>query len=554
MKNDNRNAKLKAMNKKDAYNVMKVSFLAFLCICVIACLLVMQIFTYRKMMSKQVLGETANQRADVLEDFLNATLDKLADLKQEAEYAVERLSREAEKGVFGKIELKKASEVFDNVSEMPLSGMFTDGDVLKMYIFADEQNIILAEISSKSLSDAAALSNAFGNTAEHIIFDSSSGEIIVNTAEKYGFDGQSIGFLKDYSFADGYSANEMFSDIQKKLSGYTEITGKNKQSFSFVYEPIGDDGWYLMQLLPTGSLGKSISQITKLFFAGIAVLVMGALVFTVWTCLVARRISSEKSAEGYNSSIMKQLLIQVSESSHADMFVYYSDADEIRIFRDREGIHKDGLNKSGAVEYLADYYGLSEQDARRLKNALAITGAQKEMKLDLVSVRDGRETSVEITLCRVKGAKDSKGAIVCTVAEGLNSDASEEAAVRDEVIYNTTGVELLLERNRWRFLWNNEKCFDKLGTNDFRTNYDADLEQNIAPFVMSRDRQAFVRTLSRLRLLENFRNGNNDICVKYKINTGDGVYEQRILDVHMFRDNKTDEIKANLYARHIAGC
>ncbi len=560
VKTDNHNKKLGTLNKKDAYNVMTVSFVAFLCICVIACLLVMQIFTYRKMMSEQVFGETANQRAEMLADLLDSTHKRLTSVAKETTFAIkevmeETIERESERGILGEVEVKRASEVFDDASSKPYSGIFSDGDVLKMYVFLDKENVVVAEINAKSLSDAAAISNAFGNSAEHIIFDSASGEIIVNTAAKYGFDGTSIGFLTDYAFEDGYSANKMFSDISKKMSGYTEITGNDGQSFSFDYEPIGSEGLYLMQLLPTYSLGNSVMRITKLFFAGIIVLVAGAFLFAVWTSLVAKKFSNEKSEQGYNNSVMKQLLLQVAESSYADMFVYYSEDDEICVFRDREGFHREVLVQTDALNYLANYYGLSEQDERRLKNALAITGSQKELKLDLVSCRDGRSIPLECTLCRVKDVSPSKGAIVCTAVEDTGRYSAEDTAVRDEVIYNTTGVELMLERNMWRFLWNNEKCFDKLGFgNDFRTNYDADLEQNISPLIISRDRQTFLRTLSRLHLLESFRNGNTDICIKYKINTGDGVYECRILDVHMFRDGKTDEIKANLYARHIAGC
>ena len=257
---------------------------------------------------------------------------------------------------------------------------------------------------------------------------------------------------------------------------------------------------------------------------------------------------------------MKILLMQMAESSLAYMFVYDRKSDSVTVFRDRDGLHTDGLVIDEGLEYVEHHYKHLKQDIRRLKNALAISGPKKSIKLELLSaVGDGSEqVLLEYTLRAVKNESDGKtDAVVCTVIE--RSDESEQqedkgASVTepDNSIYNTTGIEVLLQRNSWRFLWNNEKSLKNLdyGT-EIRGDYDGDVEKNIAPFVMSKDRYLFVSTLSRLNLIENYRNGNTDMCIKYRLNTGDGIYEYRALDIHMYRDAKTDEIKANLYARHL---
>lgn len=549
--------------QKNAYNVRKVSFLAFFCICVIAACLVAQMFLYERTASERMLSETAAQRAGMFEEVFDKAKTHLVNLKTQITEKSkgtfpEDDSRSGEGRFFKSVDKKKISSVFSEASDVDKSGMFFDDDILNLYLIVDEENVLVAEIDNGYFAELAELSGSYGDVAEHILFDSGSGKILVNTGERYGFDGTSIGFLKGFDFEKTNGANRMFSRVANKLSGYTVIKNAVGQRFSFAYEPVNDSGLYLLQFLPETELENSAFRSMAPFFAGIVLLIGGALLFTVWICSVTKKIAYDTAAESYNGNVMKILLMQMAESSLASMFVYYRDTDELTVFRDREGLHSDGHTKKDALSYLGEYYGHGVEDIRRLKNAIALAGPHKSIKLELACGTDGDTSVLEYTLSGVKNeCGGRKDAVVCTVLEnnreafGFASKADGMAFAEDS-IYKTTGIEILLERNSWRFLWNNEECFSELkfGT-QVRNNYDADIEKSISPFVISKDRQMFLTTLSRLNLLESYRNGTTDSCIKYRINTGGGIYEYRMLDIHMYRDGKTDEIKANLYVRHM---
>ncbi len=549
--------------QKNAYNVRRVSFLAFFCICVIAVSFVTQIFLYKRIVSEKMLSETAAQRAGIFEEAFAKAKTYLENTKASMTADNVMLSSlsstlGSEGRFFKSVDKKKISSVFSEASELDKGGMFFDDDILNMYLVVDEENMLVAEIDTGYFIELAELSGNYGDIAEHILFDSGSGKILINTGGRYGFDGTSIGFLKGFDFENTNGANRTFSRVANMLSGYTVIKNTHGQRFSFAYEPVNDSGLYLLQFLPENELENSALRGTVPFFVGIVLLIGGALLFTVWICTVTKKIAYDAAAEKYNGNVMKILLMQMAESSLASMFVYYRDTDEITVFRDREGLHSEGHTKKDALSYLGKYYGHGAEDIRRLKNAIALVGPHKSIKLELACGKDGDNSILEYTLGGVKnefgGRKD---AVVCTVLENSHeafaiASEADGAALSEDSIYKTTGIEILLERNSWRFLWNNEECFAELkfGT-QVRNNYDADIEKSISPFVISKDRQMFLTTLSRLNLLESYRNGTTDNCIKYRINTGGGIYEYRMLDIHMYRDGKTDEIKANLYVRHM---
>lgn len=551
--------------QKNAYNVRIISFLAFFCICLIAISLVAQIFLSKRIVSEKMLGETAAQRAGMFEEVFDKAKKYLENIKahmQDEESGITFTSNtfDSEGRFFKSVDMKKKRMLFSDDTELKSSGMFFEDDLLNMYLVLDGENLLVGEIDAEYLIGLAELSGSYGDIAEHILFDSVSGKIFINTGAEYGFDGTRIGFLKDFDFENSNGANRMFSRISKNLSGYTVIKNALGHRFSFAYEPVNGEGLYLLQFLPKSNLENVAFRGTAPFFAGIILLIGGALLFTVWIFFVTKKIAYDTAAEIYNGNVMKILLMQMAESSLAYMFVYDRKSDSVTVYRDRDGLHTDGLVIDEGLEYVEHHYKHLKQDIRRLKNALAISGPKKSIKLELLSaVGDGSEqVLLEYTLRAVKNESDGKtDAVVCTVIE--RSDESEQqedkgASVTepDNSIYNTTGIEVLLQRNSWRFLWNNEKSLKNLdyGT-EIRGDYDGDVEKNIAPFVMSKDRYLFVSTLSRLNLIENYRNGNTDMCIKYRLNTGDGIYEYRALDIHMYRDAKTDEIKANLYARHL---
>lgn len=557
--NNVKNGNTKGNGCTEAIKFKKVSVTAFVCVCIVAFALVLQLMGYKKTVSQKLLTTTVKQQAHIFEDVFSKALGVLEDVSdavENGEKEVTLFEKEEElnnDAIFESVSVKSALASLPDAQDMPEKGLFFDDDNLYMYAFAGESDVVIALVDKAELEDLADISDSYSGNASHLLFDSRSGKIVVNTASRYGFDGANIGFLKDFGFDGRYSANEMFSDISKKNTGYTVIENTNGVNFSLGYSPIELEGWYLMQLLPETVLENAALVGTAPFLMGIAALVLGALAFTVWISFSSKRMSHERMRDSYNSEIMRILLMQVAESSLASMFVYHKNDDRITVFRDREGFHPKGTEYSDALSYLEKQYGHSLQDVRRLKNALAIAGPKKSIKIEFASADDtGEAVLFEYTLCAVKNESDGKNdAVVCTVMERKAEIKQAEAiSETEDSIYNTTGIEVMLQRNTWRFLWNNEDCLKKLdfGT-EIRNDYDGDVEKSISPFIMSKDRHRFVSTLSRLNLVENYRNGNTDMCIRYRINTGNGVYEYRTLDIHMYRDVKTDEIKANLYAR-----
>jgi len=550
------------LNKKDSYRVFQVALLTAVMVLILSVIILNQLSAYRNAASERLLGETVCRGAQSLEKMFDSAFSRLEtiyddfsgsnDLNNSNYYSNNVFDGDG--FLFKSVSIQSADELLSDVEKKKDRGfIFRDG-VLKMFVLSDEENVVIAELDVTAISDVATVTDTYSVQTCHILFDSTSGNIFINTANGYGFDGTVIGFLNEYSYADTYSANAMFSQIRQGLSGYTVINNKDGESFSFAYEPVMSDGWYLMQLLPKKELDSIASRNTRPFHLCIFMLCAWSLCFAVWSFFAAKRIAMDRAGDEYNGKIMKTLLMQLFENSLTSVFVFNRSANEVTVFRNREGILPKEQTYADAVTFISEYYGHSAEDSRKLKNAIALAGEKKTIKLELASITEEGEKQVEYSFCRVKNhSKNGVDKVVCTAVEHMTGEHQKVSSLSfEEQVYNTTGIEVHLERDSWRFLWNNEKCFESLnfGT-EMRKSYDSDVEEHISPFIMAKDRQSFLTSLSRLNLLEKYRNGNSDFCIKYRINTGNGVYEYRILDIHMYRDGKNDEIKANFYARHI---
>lgn len=543
----------------EASFINKVFVLQLFLVCIATAVFALQATDFKRKTAEKMLCDEANQHGKALEQMLLTAEERLSDIKENC-------------GGEGKI-LIEDDFIFDRVYSADYDAVFSEsgysyGDdeigntvssnALNMYAFDGEDRVIVAQISSDSLCRLIGNFSADdGMETQYILFDVLSGRMPVNTGRGYGFDGSSIGFLKNYRFEKGFSAKSMFKDINENKSGYTVING-NDEKFSFAYRPLSEHGLCLMILVRQQTLyDKAASDIWKIYLPMIFVFV------TVILCGVPILAKTKKTAKSIHHSVndrrfMQIVLDQMAESSLACIFVYHKNGDSITVYRDKDGICEDGVFYEDASKFVKEHFGHTEGDIRRLKNAAAVVGSEKSMKLNLFSVNsDGKEAVLEYTLRAVKNETERRDDVVCTVIECDGKiklppkDGFDEVGT-DDNIYNTTGIEVLLERNQWRFMWNNEECLKKTEREpDYGTNYDRAVEYSIAPHVMTSDRQLFLKTISRLQLLENYRNGVTDLCVKYRLNIGNGVYEYRILDIHLYRGGKNDEIKANLYARHL---
>ena len=154
----------------------------------------------------------------------------------------------------------------------------------------------------------------------------------------------------------------------------------------------------------------------------------------------------------------------------------------------------------------------------------------------------------------VRYGSGDKYAVVCT-CEKKNTSQQEgvlpKSGDRAQVLAgkNTSCIEVFLEKNTWRFVWNSEEVFEKTGFGtELQMNYDLQLKSVIAPVVKHDDRAKFLKELDRLALLEKFRNGIGESAVVYKISTPESE-KMRVLDVRMYRDKISDEVKAQFYVR-----
>lgn len=409
-----------------------------------------------------------------------------------------------------------------------------------------------------SLSDFFS-STGFGGNSSLIVFEAKTGAVLMDTDNWLGLRAGYIGAMSKMDFYAGKSGKAVLSDINNRKSGYTCVADK-EQRLACAYTPVGVSDWYVMQFVPEQVLFGSVETDSRVMLASFTIILMVMLLFLVWINGRVADLNKGEAKNRYITDVRNRILAAALEETSTRVFLYDKTTGEMSVIKDADGIHSSDVRRyKNGIEELIKYEGMSDDDARRLKNGIAVTSPGKASKLTLVSKRGADEEFLRYTLT---GAKNETGGIMII---GTARDVTEherqkrrhvdlEKVKNAVVTYDTTGVEVNLERNCWKILWLNEPAVLAAGYQTLKTytNYDSDMERDVASKVHAEDREIFMNKLNRFSMLEAFRRGETDASFEYRISSGtDGSYSYRVIEIHLFRDKQNDEVKASFYIRNI---
>lgn len=539
------------IRRSDKHAIVRSMMAALVVAAIAIVLLYFAALEENKKYSRKMFGQIMLQTRENLDNVIDGGKDAV---EMAARTMYEVLGTVDEKSLL-KIISENETDIFLGVTAEKSSASINDG--LHELSYNSGQGLVLSfhscgEYLLSCLIDEEKLcsnidANGFDGRLKYILYDVRSGEIAVNTAREYGFDGSYIGSLKDYRFDDGFSDTSMFSDMDKKKSGYVSLWSENEK-YAISYVPVEDESFYLIGIVPEKTLFAGRSAGGRLLAFLLAALAAAGLVFVVIVCKGALKYSSEGSETECRLNIVRKIFLQLSDIPMIRVFLYIRGKDTITVIKDKDGLNKSYDNIAGGFEYMVSGDGLDEENARKLKNAINLTGPGKDMSVS-IKTGDGTKLRYFFSLAEVNTKREK--AVVCVAKpesdenELQNNDAQAIKRAIEE--YSTVCIEIFLERNMWRYVWNAEHGRESVGgMTGMRDNYDASLENELCENIKQADRERFVRALSRLQLLESFRNGNSELAFSYKTALGEG----KVVEMRLYRDVENDEIKANLYFRN----
>ena len=357
-------------------------------------------------------------------------------------------------------------------------------DIFRIFapINADEKNggetRVYGVVETEKLSHSFH-SSGFGGQSALLLFESNSGNILMNTADWLDFGGSFMGGKLKY--AKGFSGEGLYRDFIAGKNGYTVIED-DSENLVCAYLPVGISDWYIMQLVPEKTLYSEAMKNRYALFASFAFAVIGMILFVLWTNGRVARLKKNDESSKYQAEMRNRILASALAETSTRVFLYYRQSDELIVIKSDSTVNASSRRISDGLKHICEYEGLSGDDARKLRNSLALTGNGNTVKFTLCSRRTGKNVFLRYTL---SGAKDENGdgSVIIGTARDITEDETERRRQIDlerfrssVVTYKTTGLEILLERNRWRFVWNNEAYFIKAGlVNEMRANYDSDL-------------------------------------------------------------------------------
>ncbi len=435
------------------------------------------------------------------------------------------------------------------------------GDILRIFApvegkLAEENALWLYGVIEVGTLESSFASTGFGGNSSLVVFEKNSGHVLMDTDDWLDLGGADIGGLSKLRYAQGFSANKVFSDIVDSQKGYTEIVTDNG-NIMCAYLPAGVSDWYVLQLVPKEVLFESYDKGKNPVILSYLIVIAAMVIFIFWINGRVARVKKNDENSKYHTEMNTQVLATALTDTSIRIFLYYKNTGEALILKDGAGQGESKLVKNG-LDTIAANECLSEDDARRLKNSAALVGPGKNVKFTLCSHRGGTESFLRYTLV---GSKDANGdpTLVIGTARDITADETERRKKLDVekfrnsvVTYKTSGFEIYLERNGWKIMWLNEPLLSE--TLGKAGEYDKDLKRAVLPLIHPSDRENVGMFLDRLTLLEDFRRGRTEKSMEYRImcDTKDGgVYEYRIIEVRLLRELTTDQAKADIYIRNV---
>ncbi len=277
-------------------------------------------------------------------------------------------------------------------------------------------------------------------------------------------------------------------------------------------------------------------------------LMVSGLLMLIFAVKGVLKIKEDEDDYGFRKKIRNIILRDMLRENGCEFYFYEKETTKLYSLRSAADSEDDYECCGKGIEALVKLRGIDKDGERKLKNSIAIIGPDKNLELD---VTENGVLYIYRLSC-VKWDRGEKNVVVCNITSPDIPHSQQQVQINDLVCgQNTSGVEVFLERNNWRYIWNSEQELEKMGFGtELQMNYDVQLEKNIALIVKQEDRANFLKTLNRLALLEKFRNGVTDLSLSYKVMVGEET-AFRLLDVRMYRDIESEEIKANFYVRSV---
>ncbi len=398
--------------------------------------------------------------------------------------------------------------------------------------------------------------SGFDGACDIIIFEATTGDVIMNNGNNLPLTNMKIGEIGRM----GKSSASFFKDVGNGKSGMVTLS-TTTGNVVCAYAPFGISDWYIMHTISEKNLFDNLNKNSLRVFLIFVLCVAIMFVFVVWMYRRVEKVKNDTDSVAYQVNMRDRILSTALADTSMRVFLYYRGKNKLSVMKDATGLRQNEVFVENGLNYIADYEQLDADDTRRLRNSFALTGANGNIKLTVKSNRTNPPTFLKYTFSSVKDAGGDDDVIICTALDDTesflhNKQKLDLETFRNTVVsYKTTGIELFLESNRWRCMWNNEPVFQqKIQTMDLRNNYDQDLKKIILPEIRSSEKQIFEKHMNRLSLLEMFRSGKNEISFDYCIKTGKAFpddYEIRIMDIHLLRDKLTDEVKADVYIRNV---
>ncbi len=403
-------------------------------------------------------------------------------------------------------------------------------------------------------------SSGFDGQSCLMMFESESGRVLVDTGKWLDITMQQIGAVSKLEFEKGFSKEDFFRDLKNKKSGYTGIVDQNGRELMCAYLPLEISDWYALQIVPKSIAFENFNKSSTNLLYVFAVTIAGLVIFVLWIYGRVSKVKNDKSDVDYQMKLRESIIAGALWEPSVRIFLYYRKTGEAVYVANEFGTINLSKTEKNGLEHIVRTEGLGPDDARKLKNNLSLCSKGKDIKFYAFCEKQQKTEEYMYVLSAVNDAEGDASVVMGIVRRAQKTDLpagaefDRESFKNNLVSYNTSGIEIFLESNKWRFVWNNEPYFAAIkGDSTLRNNYDSDLENLIIPSIHYADRNEFFNTLSRLSLLEMFRNGKTHIELEYRILTDKSVqkYEYRLLEAHLLREHKTDQAKADIYIRNI---
>lgn len=403
-------------------------------------------------------------------------------------------------------------------------------------------------------------SSGFDGQSCLMMFESQSGRVLMDTGNWLDITMQQIGAVSKLEFEKGFSKEDFFRDLKNKKSGYTGIVDAGGRELMCAYLPLEISDWYALQIVPKSIAFESFNKSSTNLLYVFAVTILGLLIFVLWIYGRVSKVKNDKSDVDYQVKLRENIIAGALLEPSVRIFLYYRKTGEAVYVANEFGTINLSKTQKTGLEHIVKTEGLCADDARKLKNNLSLCSKGKDIKFYAFCQNQSKSEEYIYVLSAVDDAEGDASVVMGIVRKAQKADFpaspefDRESFKNNLVSYNTSGMEIFLESNKWRFMWNNEPYFAAIkGDSSLRENFDGDLENLIIPSIHYADRNEFFRTLSRLSLLEMFRNGKTHIEFEYRVLTDKNAqtYEYRLLEAHLLRDNKTEQAKADIYIRNV---